>query len=101
MLTPIGWERTASVGSPVLGDQARGARPAIGPAEPVWISLAPRRFAAKTTFLGSWISLDFLGFSRPNRAFSTGYTGFSLENFSSRFFPLRGAAWAHKVEVQG
>jgi hypothetical protein len=36
-----------------------------------------------------WISLAFLGFSRPNRAFSTGYTRFSVENFSLQFYPLR------------
>jgi hypothetical protein len=42
----------------------------------------------ETTFLGYWISLDFLGFSRLNRAFSMGYAGFSLDHFSSRFFPI-------------
>jgi hypothetical protein len=39
----------------------------------------------KTRLFDRWISLDFLGFSRPNRDFSMGYAGFSLENFSSRF----------------
>jgi hypothetical protein len=36
--------------------------------------------------------LDFLGFSRVKRALSIGYTGFSLENFSSRFLPKVGVA---------
>jgi hypothetical protein len=49
--------------------------------------LAPRRFVAKTTDYKGWIILDFLGFSRPDRDFSMGYTEFSEENFSSRFFP--------------
>jgi hypothetical protein len=34
----------------------------------------------------SWISLDFLGFSRPNIDFSMGYVGFlAEENFSRSF----------------
>ena len=52
----------------------------------VWIVLARRRFAAKHPEHGVWISLDFLGFSRPNRDLSMGYEGFSAKNFSSRFF---------------
>jgi hypothetical protein len=39
----------------------------------VWVFLAPGRFAAKTRAHEGWISLDFLGFSRPNRDFSMGY----------------------------
>jgi hypothetical protein len=39
-----------------------------------------------------WISLDFLGFSRPNRDFSTGYEARSGEKFNSRFSRgVRGA----------
>src|SRR5882757_4694264 len=34
---------------------------------------------------GGWISLDFLGFSRPNRDFSMGYPTESEESFFSRF----------------
>jgi hypothetical protein len=34
--------------------------------------------------------LDFLGFSRPNRDFSMGYTEFSAKNVSSRFLPRVG-----------
>jgi len=84
MLTPIGWGRTASVGSP---DPWRPSRSA--PTTSVR--------SIRLGFLGSWPFrygnhlfrvLDFLGFSRPNRAFSMGYAGFSLENFSSRFFPI-------------
>ena len=48
---------------------------------PIWVSLARGRFAAKTPDFEGWISLDFLGFSRPNRAFSTGYGRSSVENF--------------------
>ena len=40
----------------------------------------------KTPNYGAWILLDFLGFSRPNRDLSIGYKGFSVKNFSSRFF---------------
>jgi hypothetical protein len=38
--------------------------------------------AAKTPVYEGWKSLDFLGFSRPNRAFSMGYAGFSLKEKS-------------------
>jgi hypothetical protein len=36
-----------------------------------------------------WILLDFLGFSRPNRELSMGYTGFSEQHFSRAFSPWR------------
>jgi hypothetical protein len=39
-------------------------------------------FRTKTPAFERWISLDFLGFSRPKLALSMGYTRFSLENFS-------------------
>jgi hypothetical protein len=39
--------------------------------------------AAKTQVYEGWKSLDFLGFSRPNWAFSMGYAGFSLKEKSS------------------
>ena len=32
--------------------------------------------------------MDFLGFSRPKRDLSMGYTGFSLKNFSRAPLPL-------------
>src|SRR3984957_14162478 len=47
--------------------------------------LGTSRFAAKTLGFGGWKSLDFLGFSRPNRDLSMGYTRFSEDFFSSRF----------------
>ncbi len=37
--------------------------------------LAPSRLAAKVTVCECWISLHFLGFSRPNRDLSMGYAG--------------------------
>jgi hypothetical protein len=36
--------------------------------------LAHGLFAAKTPISSYWISLDFLGFSRPNLDLSVGYT---------------------------
>jgi hypothetical protein len=39
-----------------------------------------------------WISLDFLGFSRPKRDFSMGYAGFSAEENFSRSFAAGAAA---------
>jgi hypothetical protein len=48
-------------------------------------------FLFKTPFLWGWISLEFLGFSRPNRAFSMSYAGFSLEIFSRALSPIRRA----------
>jgi hypothetical protein len=57
-----------------------------------WIFLARRRFAAKVPAYGRWISLDFLGFSRPNRDLSMGYAAYSGKNFSPSFsLALRGA----------
>jgi hypothetical protein len=51
--------------------------------------LARGCFALKTPDSGGWNSLDFLGFSRPNRDISMGYTGFSLKQFFAALFPLR------------
>src|SRR6185437_1499161 len=62
-------------------------RPGTGSGGSIWIFLAPGRLAAKTLVSGCWISLDFLGFSRPNRYISMGYAGFPLKNFSLAFFP--------------
>jgi hypothetical protein len=39
----------------------------------------------KPQVLGYWISLDFLGFSRPDRDLSMGYAKKPEKNFSSRF----------------
>src|ERR1700722_365837 len=77
---------------PIEGRQSR-SRPTSrtvangqGPGRPLWVFLVRGRFAAKTPFRGYWISLDFLGFSRPKRDLSTGYERFSLKFFSWRFF---------------
>jgi hypothetical protein len=40
---------------------------------------------------GGWISLDFLGFSRPNRDLSMGYADFSRKFFSHRFWRRESA----------
>jgi hypothetical protein len=40
-------------------------------------------FGRETPVFECWKSLDFLGFSRPNRAFSMSYGGFSLEEIST------------------
>ena len=54
--------------------------------------LGPRRFAAKTPDFDGWISLDFLGFSRPKRDFSMSYEDFSVEIFSYRFLFVLAAS---------
>jgi hypothetical protein len=54
---------------------------------PIWFFLARRRFAAKIPAKGYWISLDFLGFSRPKRDFSVGSTDFCIEILSCALFP--------------
>src|SRR6202044_3002777 len=38
-------------------------------------------FGREGPAVGGWIPLDFLGFSRPNRDFSMGYTDFHGKNF--------------------
>jgi hypothetical protein len=51
------------------------------------------RFRREGPVYKPWIVLDFLGFSRPNPAFSMGYAGFSRAEFFSRLsLALRGAA---------
>jgi hypothetical protein len=63
-------------------------------------------FGRETPRFEGWKSLDFLGFSRPNRAFSMGYAEISLkENFSRPFAqaaaPERGT-WGrgHEEDAQ-
>ena len=51
----------------------------------IWVFLAPGRFGLKTPVFEGWKSLDFLGFSRPNRDFSMGYADFSRKFFSWAF----------------
>ena len=72
----------------------------------VWLRLGSGRDIGtvdRLGFLGSWqfrcetpdheglISLDFLGFSRPNRDFSMGYAGFSAKKISRALLPLDSA----------
>jgi hypothetical protein len=52
---------------------------------------------AKTLVYEGWKSLDFLGFSRPNRAFSIGYERFSLEKILA---PLAAAAAAARKRAR-
>jgi hypothetical protein len=53
--------------------------------------LGSARLAMKTLIFEGWKSLDFLGFSRLNRAFSMGYAGFSLNEISLALSPPRQA----------
>jgi hypothetical protein len=53
--------------------------------------LGPGRFAREIQIYGYWKSLDFLGFSRPNRDLSMGCAGFSREEFFSPLLPRRAA----------
>jgi hypothetical protein len=73
--------------------------------DPVWVFLERARFAAKTLGFGGWKSLDFLGFSRPNRDLSMGYTGFPRKFFPRAFCPMgrcagRGADARGHAETQ-
>src|ERR1700679_507105 len=56
----------------------------------VWVFLGAGLLAAKTLVYEGWKSLDFLGFSRPKLAFSTGYAGFSLNEISRALLPPGG-----------
>jgi hypothetical protein len=51
--------------------------------------LGLRHLAAKIQVNSYWISLDFLGFSRPKPAVSMGYAGFSLKEISRALSPAR------------
>jgi hypothetical protein len=55
-------------------------------AERIWISSGGRILRVGKAEIRGWKSLDFLGFSRQNRAFSMGYTGISLEEISDALF---------------
>ena len=52
--------------------------------------MATPRPVAKQVKLGGWKSLDFLGFSRPNRTLSMGYKRFSAKIFSCPFLGHQG-----------
>jgi hypothetical protein len=58
-----------------------GRGPAASVGRSVWFFLARAPFAAKAPANEGWIYFDFLGFSRPNRAFSMSYTGKSTKTF--------------------
>jgi hypothetical protein len=49
--------------------------------------LEPRPFRCENASFEGWKGLDFLGFSRQNLAFSTGYAGFSLNEISRPLLP--------------
>jgi hypothetical protein len=72
----FGWSRFGSV-SPA-GSPFRLINPDLG-----FLGASP--FVAKTPGFGRCISLDFLGFSRPDRDLSMGYAKKPEKNFSSRF----------------
>jgi hypothetical protein len=50
--------------------------------------LAPGHFCRGDPDFEAWISLDFLGFSRPNRDFSMGYADEAGNVFRSPFSAL-------------
>jgi hypothetical protein len=57
-------------------------------------------FRCETARHELWISLDFLGFSRPNRDFSMGYAAFTRKDISRAFsLALRGAGTGAEVEA--
>jgi len=53
--------------------------------------LGPGHFAREIQIYGYWKSLDFLGFSRPNRDLSMRCAGFSREEFFSPLLSWRAA----------
>jgi hypothetical protein len=64
--------------------------------------LAHGHFAAKTLGNSYWISLDFLGFLRPNRDLSMGYTDFSAKYFSRALLrDVRGVGLAERGRAMG
>jgi hypothetical protein len=62
--------------------------------------LARGPFVAKTPDFAYWILLDFLGFSRPNLAFSMGYTGFSLKEISRALGRAGGGGGEPEPEIE-
>jgi hypothetical protein len=67
--------------------------------------LGPSRFCPGRPENKGWISLDFLGFSRPNRDFSMGYAGFLAEENCARPFAAGAAApgqerYSYDAEMQ-
>ena len=86
-----GRRRARGEGDPGPASREEDVGAALG-RRSVWVFLGAGRLSAKTPVFGGWKSLDFLGFSRPNRAFSMGYTGFSLKEISRALCPSRGGA---------
>ncbi len=82
-LDRFAFRATRTSGWPVSAAAATPARSIV------WVFLARGLFVAKTPDYAYWILLDFLGFSRPNRDFSMGYTGFSLTEILSGPWPRR------------
>jgi hypothetical protein len=64
----------------------------FSPVDPVCVFLARGLFVTKIPVRRYWIRLDFLGFSRPNRDLSMGYTGFSLTEISRTLGHADGSA---------
>ena len=101
------WRSPSGTGRPFgvrgrLGPGERVERPRrIEQARPVWVPLGDGHFAAKSPVFEGWKSLDFLGFSRPKRAFSMGYAGFSLKKISRGPLALMRAAGADRLEPLG
>jgi len=62
-----------------------GGRRVVQSGRPDLGFLEPSPFCCEDPDFGGWNSLDFLGFSRPNRDFSMGYADKSGKVFSSRF----------------
>jgi hypothetical protein len=62
-------------------------------------SLGTSPFRCENPFYEGWISLDFLGFSRPNRDLSMGYAGFYAENCSRTLSWRERPKRAHAVEA--
>jgi hypothetical protein len=57
-------------------------------ARSIWVFLDHRGFCPGRPENKAWISLDFLGFSRPNRDVSMSYAGFSAKKISRALLPL-------------
>src|ERR1700722_6602527 len=101
MAMPIDWGRTASGGGPDPWRPSRSA-PTTSVQSIRLGFLGDRPFRYGNHLFGL---LDFLGFSRLNRAFSMGYAGFSPDHFSSRFFPIKrrrdGNMWSQPCGSAG
>jgi hypothetical protein len=75
----FGWSRECS---PQQQGRVNPVDPSLG-----FLGLAP--FGRENPDFEGWKGLDFLGFSRLNRALSMGYDGFSLNEISRALLPPR------------